>query len=226
MRCRFIGLWLELCKRRHQPHRCPPALVQIRTLLEQDVAIHSEWLPQAKVQHTLFKPKMVVVDLFAGSGNMMFWFQRVFSCPCYGFELHQKVSALTQRNLRAVHCSADVRLLPMDYVEGIRHLVRTRCLPSDALIVFVLDPPWEDSMQPGTGMDLLQTNPPIPTILENIVAHFPAEVLQRRVLAVVHMYYKKYVRDSFDQVLRYFAWAHHRYVNKHATKQGYIFGCL
>ena len=40
-------------------------------------------------------------------------------------------------------------------------------------------------------MDLLQTCPPIPTILDKIAGVFPAAVMQRRVFPVINLFYKR-----------------------------------
>jgi hypothetical protein len=107
--------------------------------------------------------KTVLVDLFAGSGNTLYWLtSHVPSAKALGFELNAKTFRLTRRNLRAL--ALPIEILHTDYRSGLAHMPLT---PDDLLITFIA-PPWGDALSPASGLDLRRTNPPITEIVDFI----------------------------------------------------------
>jgi hypothetical protein len=62
---------------------------------------------------------------------------------------------LTTRNI--AHLEAPIELVQGSY----KDLVAVRKHPADHRIVVFLGPPWGDALQPGTGLHLDRTKPPI-----------------------------------------------------------------
>eukprot|EP00668_Euglena_longa_P032548 GGOE01041916.1.p1 GENE.GGOE01041916.1~~GGOE01041916.1.p1 ORF type:complete len:534 (+),score=145.05 GGOE01041916.1:235-1602(+) len=178
-------------------------------------------------------PKIVVVDLFAGSGNMSFWFHHVLGCDTFGFEANPEVHRLAALNLLLMGMpSVAKHLLPLDFRDGLRRLAATGAVPPDALLVCLIDPPWGDAMSLEHGLDLRRTMPPAMDIIGSIVEFFPLEVAQERVFFLIHTYFGRMRNHnpSVREVMESCTWADVRRVpkrrKKQRTRQGYLFGFL
>jgi 16S rRNA G966 N2-methylase RsmD len=111
----------------------------------------------------------IVVDPFAGSANTLYWIARhVAAQAAIGFELDAGVFDATSRNLAIV--DLDVELSQIGHEAGLRAL---RTSEEQLLIVFVA-PPWGDALSATWGLDLRETTPPTPAIVELIASTFPA----------------------------------------------------
>jgi hypothetical protein len=103
-----------------------------------------------------------VVDPFAGSCNGLYAILRHLpGSKGIGFEVEPAVFDLTTRNI--VHLTAPIELVHGSY----KDLVGSRRHPADHLIVVFLGPPWGDALQPGTGLHLDRTKPPILEIVND-----------------------------------------------------------
>jgi hypothetical protein len=105
---------------------------------------------------------VVVVDLFAGSGNLMLHVARTLSAPACGLDADEAVWAQTAANLRNIGEPASVRL--GDWRSYFAEPVDVETT------VYLLSPPWGDAFTFATGLDLTRTQPPIPLIVETIAA--------------------------------------------------------
>ena len=84
--------------------------------------------------------KTVLVDLFTGSSNSLYWLMRhVPSAKAWGFELDANIFRLTQQNLSAL--APPLTILHTDYRSG---LAQVPLAPDDLLITFIA-PPWGDA---------------------------------------------------------------------------------
>ena len=103
-----------------------------------------------------------VVDPFAGSCNGLYAILRHLpGSKGIGFEVEPAVFDLTTRNI--AHLTAPIELVHGSY----KDLVGSRRHPADHRIVVFLGPPWGDALQPGTGLHLDRTKPPILEIVND-----------------------------------------------------------
>lgn len=111
---------------------------------------------------------VLVIDPFAGSANTLWWIlRRLPGAVGYGFEVDPGVFRLTARNIAAL--AAPIELTNVDYVAGLDAIA----IPKGRTIVVFVAPPWGDALDPTTGLDLRRTAPPIPGIVDLLVARFP-----------------------------------------------------
>jgi len=107
------------------------------------------------------QPSPLVIDLFAGSGNTLYWLLRHLPrARGLGFEIDPMVFALTRDNLAALALPVDIR--NVDYVSGLAD-VR---MSADQLLVVFIAPPWGEALDPTSGLDLRRTTPSISEILD------------------------------------------------------------
>jgi 16S rRNA G966 N2-methylase RsmD len=110
----------------------------------------------------------LVVDLFAGSGNTLYWLTRHLSgANGLGFELDAGVFRLTHQNLAIV--GLPIQILNVDYRSGLRHVAAA----ADQLLIAFIAPPWGDALERIAGLDLRRTNPPIIDIVTLLFKLFP-----------------------------------------------------
>jgi 16S rRNA G966 N2-methylase RsmD len=102
-----------------------------------------------------------VVDLFAGSGNTLYWIKRQAGARrAIGFELDDTVFELTRKNLSITGLGLD--LVHDSYDRGLQELGD---LGEDLLIVFVA-PPWGHALSKESGLDLRCTQPPVAEVID------------------------------------------------------------
>src|SRR5262249_23347144 len=103
----------------------------------------------------------IVVDPFAGSANTLYWMLRSLPGALgIGCDLDPGVSELTQRNLSILGLPIEVAY--NDYTRALRELK----VPDDGHIVAFIAPPWGEAFSPSDGLDLRETTPPIPEIVD------------------------------------------------------------
>jgi len=123
----------------------------------------------------------VLVDLFAGSGNTLYWMlHHLPGSHGIAFELDPVVFALTSRNLAALE--APIQLQHVDYEAGLA----STTVASEKLIVLFVAPPWGTALDKTNGLDLRGTTPPIAQIVDFVERRFP----QNRVLFATQIYEK------------------------------------
>src|SRR5215470_13200811 len=107
------------------------------------------------------QPSPLVIDLFAGSGNTLYWLLRHLPrARGVGFEIDPMVFALTRDNLAALALPVDIR--NVDYVTGLADVRGAR----DQLLVVFIAPPWGEALDRTSGLDLRRTTPSITEILD------------------------------------------------------------
>ena len=123
--------------------------------------------------------EMLVIDLFAGSCNTLYWVLRHLpAARGSGFELDTTVFQLTRQNLAAL--SSPIEIANIDYVAGLDGVT----VSSDRMIIVFVAPPWGDALDQTSGLDLRRTSPPIADIVDLLIDRFP----QNRLLLAVQVY--------------------------------------
>jgi hypothetical protein len=121
----------------------------------------------------------LAVDLFAGSGNTLFWLTRHMpNARGLGFELDAGVFRLTYQNFAALALPIDI--LNTDYRSG----MTDASVAADELLIAFIAPPWGDALDKTHGLDLRRTTPPILEIVDllfNVFTH-------NRLLCAVQVY--------------------------------------
>jgi hypothetical protein len=103
-----------------------------------------------------------VVDLFAGSGNLMLHVAQALSAQACGLDADEAVCRQTDANLRTIGAPTCVRLGDwQSYFDDPLKVDTT---------VYVLSPPWGNAFSFANGLDLARTDPPIPLIVDTIAA--------------------------------------------------------
>jgi hypothetical protein len=111
--------------------------------------------------------RALVVDLFAGSGNTLYWLLRHLpGARGVGFESDAGVFRLTRKNLTALTLPIDI--LNTGYLSGLTGL---SVAPDELLIAFIA-PPWGDALDRTSGLDLRRTMPPITEIVDFLFHKF------------------------------------------------------
>jgi hypothetical protein len=109
---------------------------------------------------TTDRGRLGVVDLFAGSGNLMLHVARALGAPACGLDADEAVWAQTAENLRIIGEPASVRR--GDWLSYFAEPLTAET------VVYLLSPPWGDAFSFATGLDLTRTEPPMPRIVETI----------------------------------------------------------
>jgi hypothetical protein len=120
--------------------------------------------PLARTVHALLgRPEGVgVVDLFAGSGNLMFHLAQALAARACGLDADEAVWARTDASLRLIGAPPSIRLGDwLSYFDDQLNVDTT---------VYVLSPPWGNAFSFAAGLDLAGTDPPVPMIVDTIAA--------------------------------------------------------
>jgi hypothetical protein len=97
-----------------------------------------------------------VIDLFAGSGNTLYWMLRHLpGSRGVGFESDAAVFRLTWHNIATLALPIDI--LNTDYLTGLAGI----SVGLDELLILFIAPPWGDAFDRTSGVDLRRTTPPI-----------------------------------------------------------------
>jgi hypothetical protein len=140
---------------------------------------------------------VLVLDLFAGSGNTLYWILRHLpGARGLGFELDPKVFELTTRNLAAI--GTPIEIVNTDYRTGIADTTAS----TEELVVAFIAPPWGDALSATTGLDLRRTAPPVGEIVEVLSARFG----QNRLLCAVQVY-ERVAPVSLERLQHGFDWS-------------------
>ena len=140
-----------------------------RTLIEACVDPTAERIARAaRDTLTADETPELIVDLFAGSGNLMLHMGQAFQRPVLGIEKDRNVAQLTARNL-SLHGTSPSCLRHTDWV----HYFTAPC-PVQGPCLFVVAPPWQGAFSFERGLDLRRTNPPVLAVLDTIAARSEA----------------------------------------------------
>jgi hypothetical protein len=112
--------------------------------------------------HSLRQP-IAVVDLFAGSGNLLYHIARTLHAEHgFGIEADPVVAALTIRNLALIGS-------PWHVIHGSWHDFDPASLADDIqTLIVIVDPPWGRG-HTSAGLDLRDTEPPVLDILTTLM---------------------------------------------------------
>ena len=139
----------------------------------------------------------LVIDLFAGSANTLYWIRRqVGACRAVGFELDDAVFELARANLSVV--SRGIDLVHDSYERGLRALGE----PDEDLIIVFVAPPWGRALSEGSGLDLRRTEPPVAEVIDITTAALG----QRKLLFAVQVY-ETVESSSLAEVAARFSWS-------------------
>jgi 16S rRNA G966 N2-methylase RsmD len=120
----------------------------------------------------------VIVDLFTGSANTLYWLHRHLpGSRAVGFERDDGVFASTRSNLSAL--GLELELHHLDYDNGLQRLAVAE---GNLLIVFVA-PPWGDALT-DRGLDLDRTTPSVREVVDRVAVLFP----RNRLLFAIQIY--------------------------------------
>ena len=114
----------------------------------------------------------LVIDLFAGSGNTLYWILRHLpGAKGLGFELDDAVFRHTERNLATLALPVDIA--NTNYQSGLADVN----VPEKRLVIAFIAPPWGDALNETSGLDLRRTTPPINEIVDALVHTFAQHLL-------------------------------------------------
>jgi len=109
----------------------------------------------------------LVVDLFAGSGNTLYWLLRhLASATGIGFESDPGVFKLTSQNVRFLGLPVEIK--NTDYRSGLSAI----SLTTGQLLIAFIAPPWGAALIETDGLDLRFTTPPITEIVDSLIGAF------------------------------------------------------
>lgn len=106
-----------------------------------------------------------LVDLFAGTCNLILHIGRALDAIFLGIEKNQRVAALTRANFAAL------RMPPPRLRQASWKQYFDDPLTGVDTTVFVLDPPWGDGFSFTNGLDLRGTRPAVMEVLQYIAEH-------------------------------------------------------
>ena len=153
----------------------------------------------------------LVVDLFAGSGNTLYWLLRHLpGLRGLGFESDAGVFRHTRQNLEALALPIDI--LNTDYLSGLADISVT---PDELLITFIA-PPWGDALDKTSGLDLRRTTPPITQIVDFLLHRFP----KNRLLCVIQVF-EVVLPSSMAELRARFDWSTLRIYELNAPGQNH-----
>jgi cytochrome P450/predicted RNA methylase len=133
-----------------------------------------------------------VVDLFAGSGNLLYHLAALTGAdPALGFERDPAIFGLTRANLE--RRASRARL----HSGAFQDCLRPELVPHDRACVVCLHPPWGDGFSFTDGLDLRKTDPPTPDILRAVRQCLPGYRL-----VFVHHIHEQTVEASVAAVTR------------------------
>ena len=157
----------------------------------------------------------LILDLFAGSGNTLYWLLRhIPGAEGFGCEMDARVFELTRQNLAAL--GLRIRIVNADYRSGLIGLSA-----ANRLLIAFIAPPWGKALDEARGLDLRRTAPPIVEIVDVLVAAFPASDL----LCAVQVY-EILDGESVAELRPRFDWSEvHLYtLNDSGRKHGILLG--
>jgi 16S rRNA G966 N2-methylase RsmD len=172
------------------------------------------WEVQSYLQRRGLHESVAVVDLFAGSGNLLYHVAHTLCAKqACGVEADPVVAALTARNFALIES-------PWQVTHGTWHDFDPAVLDKRIqTVVILIDPPWGRG-HTSAGLDLRATEPPVPEVLTTLLPR-----LQQHVVWVIKTY-EQTVPESLEQVAEYFEDYQYDTLGRMAagTNVGYLIG--
>lgn len=121
------------------------------------------------LRQTKIQAEPIVLDLFAGSGNLLFHVAtHLNTTRNIGLESNKVIFTHLKNNFAQIRFPA---LLENDHFEASLQKIN---LPSNQPLVAIIDPPWEDAFSFRHGLNLQATHPPISQVMQFIGQTVPS----------------------------------------------------
>jgi 16S rRNA G966 N2-methylase RsmD len=138
-----------------------------------------------------------VIDLFAGSGNTLYWITRHAGARrSVGFERDDAVFGLSRENLYITGLGLDV--IHDSYDRGLAALGE----PGEDLLIVFVAPPWGHALSEGSGLDLRRTEPPVTEVADAVTS-----VLGQHKLLLAVQIYETVEPGSLAELTARFPWS-------------------
>jgi len=138
----------------------------------------------------------LVIDLFAGSGNTLYWIKRHTGARrAIGFELDDAVFELAQANVHLMNLGIDLRH------DSYRHGLQVLGEPGEDLLIVFVAPPWGQALGDRSGLDLRRTQPPVAEVINTVT-----DVLGTSKLLFAVQVYELVDPDSLAELTVGFPW--------------------
>jgi Conserved hypothetical protein 95 len=132
-----------------------------RTCVE--ACIDEQAVPMAEaLQRMTAGSSPLILDLFAGSGNLLYHAVRHLQAPGCGFEIEAAVYSSLQHNLKVL--GHNLKILNRSWREAWEITAKSKA----DLIVALVDPPWGPAYDYTRGLDLRRTNPSVLEVLQEL----------------------------------------------------------
>ena len=161
---------------------------QLAALIGRDIAAVAKTAPAASP---------MVIDLFAGSGNTLYWIKRHTGARrAIGFELDGAVFELARTNLSLMGLDIDLR--HDSYQHGLQALGQ----PGENLLIVFVAPPWGHALRDRSGLDLRRTQPPVAEVID-----ITTDALANTKLLFAVQVHETVEPDSLAQLTARFPWS-------------------
>jgi hypothetical protein len=152
---------------------------------------------------------LMVVDLFAGSGNTLSWIKRHTGARrAIGFELGDVIFELATKNLRITGLGIDLRH------DSYQHALQSLGQPGEDLLIVFVSPPWGHALREGSALDLRRTQPPVGEAVDVTTA----AIGHHKLLFAIHVY-ETVEPDSLAEVTARFPWSAMKAYDINAPRQ-------
>jgi hypothetical protein len=152
---------------------------------------------------------LMVVDLFAGSGNTLSWIKRHTGARrAIGFELDDVIFELATKNLRITGLGIDLRH------DSYQHALQALGQPGEDLLIVFVSPPWGHALREGSALDLRRTQPPVGEAVDVTTA----AIGHHKLLFAIHVY-ETVEPDSLAEVTARFPWSAMKAYDINAPRQ-------
>jgi hypothetical protein len=178
---------------------------RLAALIGRDIAAVAQTAPAASP---------MVVDLFAGSANTLYWIKRHAGARrAVGFELDDAVFGLARTNIAVMGLGIDLRH------EGYQHGLQALGEPGEDLLIVFVAPPWGHALGEDSGLDLRRTHPPVAEVIDVTTAAFG----NHRLLFAIQVF-QAVEPDSLAEVTARFPWSVLKVydVNAHGQNHGLL----
>jgi hypothetical protein len=145
--------------------------------------------------------RTLVIDLFAGSANLLWHVATRLGVSAIGLEYNNAVHLASHHNMRVLGLPVDVLLQSW---QGWSHVINSA---RPRAVIALIDPPWGSAFDYIRGLDMRRTDPPVDDVLTDLKcrSHVPTLVLVKTT--------DRLVNDGMHAIR-----AHHRILNTASTE--------